>query len=227
MIKISLTLDNVTHKPEIHKMRTLYNIICSKNDRIYIGVSSNFKKRKYSHLLCLRNGNHANDELQKDFNIYGEDCFYFDIIDVFLNDTEAYRQERFYINTVGLNARFGHYNIEIGNWEKGNMPDRNGVNNAFYGLKHTDETKDKISKNRKGKGTGERHLFSHTPEFLKKLSIAAKERASIHLRKPVLNIETGQQFDSAKECSDSIGIKYSTLKYQLQHNTNPEWVYKT
>ena len=52
---------------------------------------------------------------------------------------------------------------------------RKGKGNPFYGMKHTDETKRKISENRKGKNTGPRPAFSE--EWKRNISKSAKANA--------------------------------------------------
>ena len=65
-----------------------------------------------------------------------------------------------------------------------------GKNNPFYGKKHTEETKQKISKNRKGQCSGENHHFygkKHTQEELKKMSENRKSKGG----KKVICLNTG------------------------------------
>lgn len=64
----------------IKKIYGVYRIICLINNRIYIGGSSNIKRRKYIHFYLLRKGTHFSLDLQKDFNEFGEDKFIFEII---------------------------------------------------------------------------------------------------------------------------------------------------
>lgn len=53
----------------------------------------------------------------------------------------------------GLAGLIGHDDIMREMWDS-----RKGKGNYFYGKQHSKETKQKISQNRKGKGTGERNL---------------------------------------------------------------------
>jgi len=70
------------------KRYVVYRILNVKNDRIYIGSSSNFEVRRLEHLGLLRTGKHHNKFLQSDFNDFKEDNFVFDVIDE-LKDREA------------------------------------------------------------------------------------------------------------------------------------------
>lgn len=58
----------------------IYRIVNKVNGKFYIGSSVNCNLRKRVHFSKLRNKKHDNDHLQKSFNLYGEDNFYFEII---------------------------------------------------------------------------------------------------------------------------------------------------
>lgn len=53
----------------------VYRITNIKDRSVYIGSSTNIRKRGYSHIQKLRSGSHTNRRLQADYNIYGPDCF--------------------------------------------------------------------------------------------------------------------------------------------------------
>lgn len=49
-----------------------YGILCISANKVYIGSTSNLRRRKTNHLYDLRRGYHPNADLQSDFNRYGE-----------------------------------------------------------------------------------------------------------------------------------------------------------
>lgn len=51
----------------------VYAIQHNKTKRIYIGSTKNVSSRYYNHLLQLRKGNHQSQEMQEDFDAFGED----------------------------------------------------------------------------------------------------------------------------------------------------------
>lgn len=53
----------------------VYRITNTKDGSVYIGSSTNIRKRGYSHIQKLRSGSHANKRLQEDYNTYGPDYF--------------------------------------------------------------------------------------------------------------------------------------------------------
>ena len=70
----------------------LYMILCLVNDYRYFGESSNVASRFAGHRKNLRSNKHANDLLQKDFNLYGESNFQFSVL--YLGDEWGERNVR-------------------------------------------------------------------------------------------------------------------------------------
>lgn len=60
-------------------MYYIYKIENLKNNKKYIGLTNNIIRRKTRHFTDLRRNKHDNSFLQKEFNIYGEDNFSFNI----------------------------------------------------------------------------------------------------------------------------------------------------
>lgn len=57
------------------KVTGIYKIKNIVNGRVYIGASTDVYKRFYQHMFYLRRGEHANVDLQSDYNLYGESNF--------------------------------------------------------------------------------------------------------------------------------------------------------
>ena len=60
----------------------LYKITCLKNNKIYIGQSSNVLSRLGRHADNLENNRHDCLELQKDFNKFGKRFFKFESLEI-------------------------------------------------------------------------------------------------------------------------------------------------
>jgi group I intron endonuclease len=91
----------------------IYKIVCTENNKIYIGQSKNIQKRWTQHKNELTNNKHGNHDLQNDFNKFGELAFKFDI--VHLGELETLDMlERFYIDKYKDRS----YNINNGNRDK-------------------------------------------------------------------------------------------------------------
>jgi len=84
------------------KISGIYAIICNKTWRSYVGSSVNIESRKYEHFLDLKNGKHINKDLQLDFNKFGHDSFFFEILEEVDNVYELIKRENNWIK-VGCN----------------------------------------------------------------------------------------------------------------------------
>ena len=121
------------------KICGLYYIENLKDGKKYVGQSIDILKEwKNKHLNNLRKNKHHNSYLQNAYNKYGEENFVHTIIEKCekeeLNDKECY-----YILKYESHFSENGYNIS---W---------GGNNSKIGMKHTEQTKQKMSKSRKGK----------------------------------------------------------------------------
>jgi hypothetical protein len=114
----------------------IYCIKCIVNNKRYIGATTHFRKRKAKHLNNLKNGN-ANDLIQFDYNLYGDDKFVFEILEYIdkknvdkLKDREEYWSNFYktYVKKYGYG--FG-YNIK--NVDKITLENNKGSKNGMYG----------------------------------------------------------------------------------------------
>ena len=89
-------------------MSGIYKIYCKETNKYYIGQSVNVENRLKTHLNELKNNKHINQELQSDFNSYGEDSFIFEKIkdseEQFLNMFEKYYMEYYDSLANGYNV---------------------------------------------------------------------------------------------------------------------------
>lgn len=85
----------------------VYTITNKVSGKKYFGRSQEFPKRKRAHLNQLRKNQHANLNLQSDFNEYGEEAFVFDVIHSFESLEDAVNCEQRYID----DERIDKYNI--------------------------------------------------------------------------------------------------------------------
>jgi len=115
----------------------VYMILCLENNKRYYGESENVSSRLSNHRSRLRRNIHEVSEMQRDFNLYGPDCFQFSAIFISRDCTKERRKalETEYI------AR--HYDICYNKFEKSS---RKKQDNPFWGHKHSDETRSQISR---------------------------------------------------------------------------------
>ena len=130
-------------------------IRCKVNDKCYVGQSTNIKNRWRTHKYKLRHNKHSSKEMNKDWNTYGEDNFEFKIIQECTKD-ELYDLEKKYIKEYrgyedGYNQTIGGDKMEgyVCSEETKDKIKKlvSGENNPFYGKKHTEETRKKMSEN--------------------------------------------------------------------------------
>lgn len=102
-------------------MYYIYKIENKINNKKYIGLTNNIIRRKARHFTDLRSNRHDNSFLQKEFNIYGQDNFSFEILysgDVSIE--EIGEKEKYYIKQY--DSYYNGYNQNEG----GNFGPSNG-----------------------------------------------------------------------------------------------------
>jgi predicted GIY-YIG superfamily endonuclease len=62
------------------KKSGIYKIVCTVNDKVYVGSAVDLNKRRREHFSALRRNRHHNKHLQNAFNRYKEKCFHFEVI---------------------------------------------------------------------------------------------------------------------------------------------------
>lgn len=92
-------------------MTGVYKITNLINNKVYVGKSTNVTKRFSKHRLYLNKNIHINAHLQSAWNMYGEDNFKFDILEIcslkMLNKREIYWINILNSIDCGYNMKFG------------------------------------------------------------------------------------------------------------------------
>ena len=156
---------------------------------------------------------HKNTILQRLFNKYGVNSFVFEIIEILNDPNELLLREQFYLDALSPNVNILK------------------VAGSAFGYKHTEESKNKISRRNTGrkmtqsqiqKGVISR-IGQKTSKGCKRTD-AAKKHLSELKKKKVINYVTGITFSSIGEAADMSGLKYSTFYAKLSgrnfNNTN-------
>lgn len=143
----------------------IYCIRNQVNNKVYIGSSKDLKTRLRRHKNYLKTKSHDNNYLQHAWDKYGKEHFTFEIIEYIEDENKLLEKEQFYINNYkSLHCQNG-YNI------------RHNANNNL-GLRHSDESRQKISKAMKSAySSKEKHNRYGVPvsrETREKLSKALK-----------------------------------------------------
>lgn len=90
--------------------RVIYMITHNVTKRMYIGSTGNFNTRMRIHLNALRSGRHSIEDMQKDFDDYGED-YTIEILDE-INSSESFRKEYDYMDNYKSRIRGLGYNYK-------------------------------------------------------------------------------------------------------------------
>jgi len=144
----------------------IYTILNIVNNKLYIGSAIYIKARINGHKTELNQKRHGNSYLQAAWNKYGANNFFFIILETIEDKTKLTEREQYYIDVFSSNNRKIGYNL------------RPFANNNI-GVKHSEQTKLKLSKISRGRKL--------TEEAKIKLSLAIKgikKSSTINMRKP-------------------------------------------
>jgi group I intron endonuclease len=210
----------------------IYSIRNTINNKVYIGSSKNIHLRMLHHRYELESNCHHCDYFQKSFNKYGINNFKIEILEKIdlniFNEDYLYEREKYYINLYNsADSRFG-YNMTTGGKGRAGIPmskkikkalkegkkpvseiTRKRISDAGKGRKHTAETKEKMSKSRKG-------VFQWWNMKGQKKNLSEEERKKIGDRTRGIPRTMEQKLKSSKS---SRGIK----KYPNGTKTSSEY----
>lgn len=154
----------------------IYKITSLVNSKIYIGSAVNFKSRKSSHFNCLKNFSHPNKYLQASYDKYGKENFKFEII------SECPKE----------------YLIKMEQWFIDKLkPEYNICKTAGnkLGVKHSNETKLKISNSNKG-----RIISQESRDKISETLTGRKNKAhSLETKAKISNKNKGRSYNSRED----------------------------
>ena len=198
-------------------MKGIYLIRCKSENKVYIGQSSNIKKRYIGHLSLLRLNKHPNSYLQEAFNKYGEKDFLCEILlelkDKNFDRQKLYDLEMYYISLYNSCNRHNGYNIEKGGTSSSRITEetRKKMSDAQKGKKHSKETKELLSKILKGKPShwrGKKQTKEH-----------AKKRTEIQIGKVWVNDGTSSRFVTREESEILLNQGFKIGRNYFTRNT--------
>jgi len=202
-----------------------FNIYVIKNDvneKLYVGQTTYGVKQRFSnHISSSRNVKTA---LYGAFKKYGVESFKIFKVIKLDNKEEMDEMEMFLIDE--LNTIYPHgYNMTKGGEgsigrivkdetklkiSQSTSGKRSGCDNPFFGKKHSESTKEKISLIKKNSGI--------------KISEENKKKTSECFSKKVINYKTGEMYDSVKIFSRELKLSYDVSKKRLHGRySSPEW----
>jgi hypothetical protein len=139
----SVLKDSTNLSVRSRKLPGLYMILCVANDYRYYGETSSLSGRIASHKSMLRRRIHPNENLQKDWNIYGEAIFKFVVL--YIGEDWRTKSTRLTLESqlIAQNSEtcynvFESYELRVADL------------NPFYQKKHSAKTKLLMSSIKKG-----------------------------------------------------------------------------
>lgn len=131
--------------------------MCTTTGKIYVGSSVNIAKRWNIHRKYLRDGVHPSRHLQTSWNLHGEDKFEFKVLEHVEDKNKLTNIEAQWVEALNANNPCYGYNIRT-------------VVKSNLGLKHSEETRCKISeaskKRRVSKDTRSKMAESHSKRWV-------------------------------------------------------------
>lgn len=218
---------NSLESRDIERPYYLYRWTNLVNNKIYIGITVNCKQRLHQYKSAA---NKSTDPISRAHKKYGFNNFKFEIINYFENFYIANEAEVFMIAhfnsrdpNIGYNVTAGGYQFvdaEIGKKIKAGLK-RFYDNNVskMKGFKHTQESRDKLSKSCMGKpGTNKGKKFSE--EWKKKISIANTNNPAMIGRIPVnRKLTMDQAREIRKRYSEGEAIRKLCLAFNMSKST--------
>lgn len=217
---------------------SFYCIVNLLNGKKYVGLTKRNPDTRFSEHIrnALSNHDLKNDYFMPILNAirkYGQENFIMKVLDVkeFDNfgDAELYEgqlivQNDSFLYRNGYNLNYlsdGNriYTKEI----HGKISENNsGISNPFYGKKHTEQTKLKISQKCKERYEDPTRNPRYGYKFTEEERMLARKRMGVHSR-PFYVCD--KRYDSLKHASDELNLSKQTIRFRLNSNTFGDWKY--
>lgn len=173
----------------------IYEIKNITNNKKYIGVTKNLRKRKNTHFSLLRNNKHHNIHLQNAYNKYGIKNFVFSVISERIDSSEDA-----FLKEIDLISKFGYYNLTSGGEGHSGLNKKKCIWNGveFDSIKEASEF------------FGEKYST-----FKYRIKNGYKKNSDFReYRKET--IWNGKRFKTQKECAKHLGISVSSMNERVK-----------
>jgi group I intron endonuclease len=165
------------------KRKGVYALANLVDGKIYVGSSTNIKKRSHDHLYLLRRNQHPNAHLQYAFNKYGEMAFEMRILQEVASSEELKSAEQYWMDHMQCyDHRYG-YNIDVSADRTIVSPETGAkIAAALRGRTISDEHRAKLSQALQGHSLSEETRNNmrgrtHTAETRAKITAAGRGRS--------------------------------------------------
>lgn len=216
----------------------IYKIENLVNHKVYIGQSRSIKSRWHDHKKELNKNSHANSHLQRAWNMYGEESFSHEILELCtideLNDREKYWINKYnsFDSDVGYNLTSGGDTGKELSEETRKKLIKNGYKTGMinakkvicletgeifdtivsaankYGVNYSVITR--VCEHVRNTGGGQHWLFYD--EYLTLSDEEIEKYKNLRSKtRPVIYLNTNQIFDSIKEASEITGVNVHSI----------------
>jgi group I intron endonuclease len=125
----------------------IYAIRNKESGKVYVGSAVSVNRRWNLHRHRLTRQKHHSRHLQAAWNLYGSDAFEFIILEEVIDKSKLIEREQYWMNFYkSYNRKFG-YNV-------------NPIAGSSFGVKRTEEYKNRIRKSLSGRKLSEAHIFN-------------------------------------------------------------------
>lgn len=176
----------------------IYKITCIPKGKVYVGASHNISKRFSKHKSMLRRKKHHNPALQMDWGAHGPDAFVFSVLS-YENSEDLIKKEQEAIDFHQATDPACGYNIlpayqsSLGSKVTSTTIEKLKLSRIgkkpSLGMKHSEETKAKMSADRKGKKYHSSFQMRRIVESNQKRGVSEKSRIKSSICQVKLNKE--------------------------------------
>lgn len=150
----------VSAKYSLPRTSGIYLIRCTANNKIYIGSTSNLRKRQHDHFADMARNAHSNKHMQSAWNKYGSDTFTFEVLEYVMPwsriDREQYWLDKLkpYDHSIGFNVAIRAQGDKL------SPEHRASISRSNMGHPVSEEVREKLRKFRTGrKATPQERVF--------------------------------------------------------------------
>lgn len=187
-------LEDITY--DHAKTSGIYVIVSTANGKIYIGSAKHLYYRKATHLSYLLKNKHCNRKLQNVYNKYGKKNLIFKILEK-CNLESLIKCEQYWIDSFDF---------------KKDLLNLSPTASSCLGVKHTQATREKMSKLRKNR--------KFTEEHKRKIGLAHKGRKRSTIAKQnISKANKARIYTDTMKCNlkDKLGIKIKMIDRETFH----------
>jgi len=217
----------------------IYYIKCLINNKMYIGLTNNLRKRFNIHKHYLRNNKHDNPYLQNSWNKHGENNYLFGILEYCNEDLLSEREIFNFTNDMKIKSSISHTKNSIIQFDfQGNIINKwRNVKEFSVSIGKVNAIKsiyDCCNKNTRRK-TYLNYIWMYEKDYLKNgIDLSYYLNKSVKTAKPVLQFDLQgnfiSEFKSIYQAGKTTGIKSQNIQNCCNKNQKSSggfiWYYK-